>query len=133
CKFMEKFSGFLYSKQSLPKRVIKPENKFVIAVGVTEEELEYAKKFGTTRVLTLLGKSYRFYPTLAWLDVSKQRKSEIKEEMYDTILNNPTIEVPEVRARLTNDILKIEICKSSHKEIVSKIEKVKMKPFILRT
>lgn len=58
--------GFLYSRHTafphgivLPDVIRKNSIPYIVAIGVTVEELEIAKQYGNTRVLANLGFAYR--------------------------------------------------------------------------
>ncbi|MBX9669343.1 MAG: DUF3480 domain-containing protein [Candidatus Obscuribacterales bacterium] len=85
-------------------------SSFLSCVLLTDEELEIARRFGLTRILSLLGYSYSHFPCPPWVD--RGRKSvidnTIKEGMDASILAKiPQFAIPGVRVQLAATKLSI--------------------------
>jgi len=80
------FHGVLYTPGQSIDGVETPSS-FLTAIILSDPELEVALQFGSVRMMSLLGKHYRFFPTAPWLD---RRRDPIvsPDVMNSSILTN---------------------------------------------
>lgn len=87
---------------------------------LTEDELEIAKKFGLSRVVSLLGHSYNHYPCPPWVDLTRAStiSKQLQEDMEQSILAKvPFLNIPFFRVCLCVDKLKV-CCKKGTEKFV---------------
>ncbi|MEZ4486868.1 MAG: DUF3480 domain-containing protein [Cyanobacteriota/Melainabacteria group bacterium] len=87
---------------------------------LSEEELEVARRFGLSRVVSLLGHKFNHYPCPPWVDLSRAStvNEKLSEDMNESILAKvPFMSIPHVRVCLCVDTLKIFCRKGTHEFI----------------
>jgi len=79
-------------------------------VLLTDDELEIARRFGLTRVLSLLGYSFSHFPCPPWVDRARTSavNDTMKQDMDKSILAKvPQFAIPGVRVQLAGTTLRI--------------------------
>lgn len=114
-----KFKALAYVR---PLGLYGPEDtdNMLNCILLTEDELEIAKKFGLTRVVSLLGHSYNHYPCPPWVDLGRNStvNEKLSNEMDESILAKvPFMNIPHIRVCLCVDKLKIFCRKGTHEYI----------------
>ena len=97
------FLGLIYTApQPLPGIQVSADQLAVLLV--TERELKLALRLGTTRLLSRLGESTRYYPVPPWADRHRQEVYGPDTEEFKSLLAKmPGITVPGVRVRIEDE------------------------------
>lgn len=85
-------------------------NSVLSCVLLTEDELEIARRFGLTRVLSLLGYTFSHFPCPPWVDRDRNSciTDAMKEGMDASILSKvPHFAIPGVRVQLSGTTLSV--------------------------
>jgi hypothetical protein len=84
--FGAEFPGLGYVKPSWLPLGVTPNSDLLAAILLTRDELDALKQFGSTRVMSLLGRSQRSYPAPIWSERGRSSVLSMKT-MQESILS----------------------------------------------
>lgn len=116
----EKFKALAYVKPVGLTGNNEQDESLLNCILLTEDELEIARKFGLTRVVSLMGHSYNHYPCPPWIDLDRDStvNKQLMSDMDNSILAKvPFLNIPYVRVCLCVDKLVISCKKGTHEFI----------------
>lgn len=122
-----KFGGILY-EEHVAENLAAPVPPGVLdAVVVTQAEVAVAQRFGTLRVLSLLGEKERYFPFPHWLD--RRRTSVVTEEMLqqmhaNMVTNVPTMRVAGSRCLKINDRLIFKLPAARKSDLTAAVQQM---------
>lgn len=112
--------GLAYGK-AVPLEGVDVPAEALLAVLLTADEAEQANAIGTTRVLTRLGRAYRWYPHPFWSD--RARQSVVFPE-EDTLLSSVAIaRVPGALASLSANMVTLRLPRA-HAQALAGLDQV---------
>jgi hypothetical protein len=127
--FAKRFAGILYCTMPLPSSVVLPVQgvRSLVAVPVLADELAVYKRCGSTRILALLGQTYRWYPTVPYCNLTRNSVVSYQEVLTNSVVAKVSqLSLPATRARMKDsNLFTLEMVKDKvHQELSNDLKQM---------